>query len=1440
MLDSVKDAKVDVEIPLKAGTYRVQGHKVTVPPGAKMRVQMEVQDGRLVPSRDTRGNDTGRGTKVELDPPLDLPAWVTGKGAYVEDKGKGQGQVKADIGGWFDQNVGKKTDLGLGSVVKAFSDGSAAKPADKKEKSPFPADMVEFDKMKFTAGDVTFKGGAMHAGSVKLDLAEGNKLSIQGDGKNATVRGDVKVNSLGVNQDGFSMKSGPGTATLEARYSRAPDGTASVKASVSSLHATLEGAEATKPRFPGDTDPDRISLGQTVVRNGSLEVGVKMRQQDGKVAGSLVDSQTRVHMDGAGTLKEAKLTVKDARDDAQVRLNGGRFQGTLDIGPGGSKMDLSVKNTQVDLRDLQAQDQRGALDVHHASAQGDARVQVNTADQSYDVQVAGKNIDVRVDDFRGSFPGTQVDLASSSLSGSGNLRVSNQGGVEVAGNLKVKGGFDDLKVADGKGGNLVDVAPGSTFDATVKSFRAGTSQGLAMDASGKVDLGLEGYRADLPGMSASGNARVAGTADLKVGEGSVSLTNADAKVSVNVDDAKVAPGGQGFSLDVAQGSKLDLNVREMKFATSSGVQSLKLGAGSKLDAQLDGGHVTAGDQTIQFEKGTRAQFQVDGLSHGKGSVPELKGRLSVDLAAKTVGFPDQETTLAPGVTVDNIPGVRGRARLTVDDVTMRGDGTFSLKGVNVGVDAKVGTVTGHDAGTASPAGSLRPHAPAATPDIKAPVAGPTSSPDGTLSEAQVKQTTAAAMAGASTAGRAQQVQPLEMAKRIQNGTLHLEIPMEGKVGSGLKGVTFAKGTTLKVDAKVVDGKVVPSETKATLTKPGDAALWVGVRGVYFDKKNTLRADLSGFPDFAVSDKCKEMPLDVDKFVDRLAGTGGGGASSTAGGTDVLKVDQARFSIKDAAFKPGRMAVPGGHVDISASTRLSLSGTPQAATLSGRVDLNGVDVAQDGVALKTGRGTADLKVDYRADATGATVSTSLSNMSLATQYAVQKRANGDYVHLATGHIRDGSLSMTTRLSNDERGLPTKPGATDVKLDIPSFDGTMEGGRVTVKDADGTAQVELGRARVFGSVHVDKDQVAVRGDVQELDVAVRDFAAQSGSGSVAVDYARVQGSGKVDLSTHGGLKVEADVKAVDVRARDIKGTTSVASVDAGQTLVQGRGKLTFSSSGELAIQGDLKVQTTLDEARLASGQGGTQGRAKVGEGSTLLGNVSEFAFNKDGMLRIKGQGMVDVKVEGFSGSAPMGSATGDARIRGGGAFVVDTSKGIDLPNGLDAQVRLDDAKIGKPGDAVYLDVAKGSSLSIRGAEVDLKDGRPTRLDLGRETTLQGKLDGGQVRIPGLAQPLQVGAGSAFTFAASKAITDGQKTAAVEGRLSLDATVDAATLDLAALSAGGFTVERLDNARARVRVNVDRVKVREDGTFELGEASVVVDAQLGELSGTYRPGR
>lgn len=92
---AIQTADIRAHIPLFAGRYGRGFKSLGVPAGAAINIALEV-----------RNNALTNETSVKIQPALDLPLWLTGKGVDLETKGR-QGALELRLGGFFDQNITK-------------------------------------------------------------------------------------------------------------------------------------------------------------------------------------------------------------------------------------------------------------------------------------------------------------------------------------------------------------------------------------------------------------------------------------------------------------------------------------------------------------------------------------------------------------------------------------------------------------------------------------------------------------------------------------------------------------------------------------------------------------------------------------------------------------------------------------------------------------------------------------------------------------------------------------------------------------------------------------------------------------------------------------------------------------------------------------------------------------------------------------------------------------------------------------------------------------------------------------------------------------------------------------------------------------------------------------------------------------------------------------
>jgi hypothetical protein len=1116
MLDAVQDGRVQLEVPLKAGTYTFGGHDVKVKEGTKALVDVEVKDGKLQSIQESK---TG-GTRVKIDPPIEGPLWITGKGAYVSGK-DGQGKVMADVGGWFDKKLGDKGSLGLGDTVRRMKgDGSEPKKP-KKAGDSNPADMFQLDKLKFNAGRVKLKPGELDLGAAKLNVGKGNRVNISGDGQHAELSGKVAVDGMTLKQDGLDVKAGKGSADLRVTTDRNADGSYDVRAQLKNVNAKVPGLDLT------GEGGDKVSLSDARLSKGSFDLRTRVGQ-----GGGVSKTKTEAKAQVSARLNPSQLSVKDADGDAKMSFSADQVKASVAMGPGGVKLDGALKGADVSVEGFQSKNGDAGIDLHHAKVKGDASLSVDSGTGKFAAEVKGDQIDVRLDDYQGGSGGVKTDLGRTDVTGSGTVKMGTGEGLHIEGDLKVKGRIDDLQVSsgDGESGASFDVAPGGSFDGKVRKLAVSDEKGFELDASARVDMGLENYKVNLPGVSGHGVARMTGDTNLKVGGGKVEMSGKDVNVDVALKDGKIAPGSN-LSLDMAEGSEMSLKLKHAKYTAADGNVEVKIGAGSKVDAKLDGGQVKVGDYELELDKGAKAHLDVHGMRLSSDGVPELHGSLEVDAggALTADGMKRFEQRGAAVVSEGNT----ATGKLKIDDVKLTADGELQAKGVDLQMKGKVGTFTAitkaettvtpteQIASGALSEPTVQPGDPNYVPPANKDV-GQVAAPDGMHDAWKVANTSAAKMAGVQKASG--DFNAFEAAKKVKDGKLEMTIPVEGKVGSGLKGATFEKGTKLKVTAEVKDGKLVPGKLKAEFSKPGDAVGWVTAKGAYLDDDNQLRLDLGGMYDFSAMDLStpgQKGPPTVGKLVDGIQGKASGGGKSS--GPSAFKAADATISVRGATVQPGALDMHFGSIKPGPDTKLDIEGSLTKATMRGSVDIQELNIGEDAFAMKGAKGRADLEVTYENKSGGGhSISTKLSNVDLETQDVVH-RSGGKYFHLESGKIDGGTIEMTTNIGGD--GKPVR----GVKIDLPSLDGELHSARFNAGGKDsGDNRMSIGRTGFNGAIKMDGDQVTLlKGDVRSIDASVHGVELATGEGLVSVEGARIKGSGKIDYTPERLIALDGDV-------------------------------------------------------------------------------------------------------------------------------------------------------------------------------------------------------------------------------------------------------------------------------------------------------------------------
>ncbi len=220
----------DADIRASMGLTPGKAGPLTVDPGTTAAGRVVIRDNRV---------DTSN-TRVDLSRPVDGPVWTSVNGIYGTDDNR----LKADVNGWFDQDVGGMLNKELGLQGKGIhSVGTMGDAAARKMGQPGASSGgsgVAVDDLR-VSGSASLRGGTLdagQAGSVTLADAQRagqNEARFSTDGRGRVVAGvaDLLTRGFTANTDAGRVAGGDARVT-GAEVIAGPDG---VNGSVDALDA---------------------------------------------------------------------------------------------------------------------------------------------------------------------------------------------------------------------------------------------------------------------------------------------------------------------------------------------------------------------------------------------------------------------------------------------------------------------------------------------------------------------------------------------------------------------------------------------------------------------------------------------------------------------------------------------------------------------------------------------------------------------------------------------------------------------------------------------------------------------------------------------------------------------------------------------------------------------------------------------------------------------------------------------------------------------------------------------------------------------------------------------------------------------------------------------------------------------------------------------------
>jgi hypothetical protein len=675
-------------------------------------------------------------------------------------------------------------------------------------------------------------------------------------------------------------------------------------------------------------------------------------------------------------------------------------------------------------------------------------------------------------------------------------------------------------------------------------------------------------------------------------------------------------------------------------------------------------------------------------------------------------------------------------------------------------------------------------------------------------------TPAAAPAAPVAAAAARAASPLDALKLVRSGDVELVIPVRpGAFDLGVA-ATARPDTVVRISAHVKDGVVDFTKTSLKFTPPLEVGpLSNDLSEVRLTKDGDVVVDLSWLPDPRLESRLpsrfadlvdvlasgRAMPVKVlGVTVDSVGGSrpgspapsGGAGvepaAASPAGPrrsepTLLEKLDTARatVSVKNVGFVDGLVPLGElGRVKVGRQSKLELTGTLEQLSLTAHAQFEQLDVAAGGTSVKGSAGTADLAVQWSGNVLGASgaVKASITNLTLATESAVSRRENGDFIELAQGSVQNGSLTL-------ERGAGAAPRAS---IDLPRFRGTISRGQITVPDGDGTATIRLSRSTVAGSVQVDAGRVLVRGDV-ELNAELSDFQGPAGGPGVSIASAQLRGTSRVVFDSAAGLKAD----------------------------------------------GSMRLQATLDDKAPTPAAGEQAVRLSAG---SLDVTATRLEVGPGGALTVAARGQVDLGLERAEvGQKGVALQLGASRLAGQATLNIADGDVRLTNSSLRLSASVEDGTV-KLGDNVSLDLQRGTS--VQAALTGVAFGRSgTSMQFGPKTRLDAVLDTGTVRLPdGRALTFKRGASASFQF--DRLVVPERGVPEAAGSIALEADLEANQVNLEELARlPGVSLSTAQGVSQRFKFSVGRFDIKRTGEFQVDDLAFSVEARIRRFGGVIR---
>ncbi len=1208
LLDQLQDASLTLDLPLNPGRHQIHGHTVTIKPNTSVRVQVELKDGKLVPT----GKD-GNGSRAVFTRPIDGPLWVNAHGIYLKQRGNQDPKIMLDLSGFFDQKLGRTHDFAPSKLTETL-EASA-------QQSASPA-LFDTSKIRFRANDIRFGDGLMDLGTIKIDLSEASHLNLQGSSQSAQMTGKLRMDQLSFNQPGLHADLGGAEVDIKVVSNQLRDGSFRLQGGFEAPQLQLQKLTANRTHLEGHQDS--LNLSGVTLDQAKLAVDVRVSGLlDGEPKVEETSSLFTAQIDGQ--VGPSVLHFDDEDGKARTSFSADNAKGEIFIGTDEFGIQAELKDAEVKLDDFQDSSPDSKLNLHHLHLSGDANI-ASLPGQSLKLWSQAEKLSLRIDDYSESDRDTRIDLGRTELLGSGQVWFSSPQGLRVEGDFDVKGVIDDLRMDIGtEDQRIFDLSRNSRLQGKLRTLHIPQQGDIELKATATVDFGLDQYYLNLPGVQADGAGSLKGTGDVHLKDGALNLTNANTRLKLTLEDGKVA-GGDQFNLDLGKGSKLDFNFLQTRIAPDSQHlgPEIKLGANSTLDMVLDGGLLELGGRQIHFAAGSVARFNLQGVEKGKDGFPELVGSIDID-APLDLGEPPNQ------LRVDDRPELVGLAGAAVHikEVRLTQDGQFKLEDVRASFDSQANQITGINtrpsnnyrlrslleghpefksnqdlinyfysiggqewAGARAAArsygldlsvlakdrsGAAQKHLPADAVKLNRDFA---QQKFDIPPPSEVKPGTAARLAQIDIPPA--NFNPLSIGSQVKDGKLEFSVPISGTIGSWPSSVTFEEGTKLSLTVQVKDGEIDRDSFSAKVSQPGDAFLWMTLDGAYLNEDNSLCLEIDWGPDQVITGM-ENLPMNVDKLIQHFADTAEEAAKTKAAAiakakaraqrgrgqmgryippskseaeqfTQALDLEKLQFTISKAKFEGDTLDLPIGSLKLDPNTQLSLKGDLNTTKITGRVALQNIALDVGDFAIEAGESEANVAVTVKKLADSVRVDASFSDLSMDLKAMAFIIDEGEFVHLGNGET-EGEFKLSLGVPLTEQGNYE----VNTEIDITHFDGDVKGARFS---SSPEGQLEFGPSKLKGRFQLSRNNdIVLQGQLDQLQGGLRNETIQTAEGPITISNAHFEGSTWLEYSSEAILLLNGQLKgAAEMEAEQIKGLNVLGgairdvSVKDGKSLVR----------------------------------------------------------------------------------------------------------------------------------------------------------------------------------------------------------------------------------------------------------------------------------------------